>query len=307
MAANPFRPLADAWDRLVGSDAEASGLVAWLAGFRARQLFRDAALGPDVQVFGRPVLHLADGATLQIGSGVQVSARAARTRIEVGPGATLQIGAGAVLDDVALVQAYGRVVIGENARVGFGVAILDDEGVPGREPVPVVIGAEVRIGARATLLRGVRIGRGATVAAGALVIGDVPAGATVGGVPAQVVEQAEVSARVAPVAPERATPAEPEAEPSETPAVERATPAPAAASGPAAAPAPAVMAPERGDGADVPLATPSPTLSRTPSAAPDEQEAEKRPAVATLASEAEAEEGREDEAPVWPPHARRRA
>ena len=306
MAANPFRSLADAWDRLVGSDAEPSGLSAWLAGYRARRTFHAATLGPDVQLFGRPVLHVDPSATLQIGSGVRISARAARTRIEVGPGATLQIGSGAVLDDAALLQAYGRVLIGDNASVGFGVAILDDEGVPGHDPAPVLIGAEARIGARATVLRGVRIGRGAVVAAGALVTEDVPAGATVAGVPAVVVKAA--SAPPAPV---------------ETPVEQAAEASPADAKAASAAPAePAPLASAQdigaqGDGAAKPVpeadavivrpAPPKPTLAAAmpkPTAAKPAPQPVATPAPSVAASEPTEED---DAVPVWPPHAKLRA
>jgi len=51
----------------------------------------------------------------------------------------------------------------------------------------VVVGDYVWIGARATILPGVTIGRGAVVAAGALVSRDVPPYAVVGGVPAKVI------------------------------------------------------------------------------------------------------------------------
>ena len=45
------------------------------------------------------------------------------------------------------------------------------------------------IGARATILPGVRIGRGSTVAAGAVVSKDVEAGTVVSGVPAKVIKK----------------------------------------------------------------------------------------------------------------------
>jgi acetyltransferase-like isoleucine patch superfamily enzyme len=59
----------------------------------------------------------------------------------------------------------------------------------GRPPLltrPVIIEDDVWIGIGAIILKGVRIGKGATVAAGAVVSHDVPAGATVQGNPALV-------------------------------------------------------------------------------------------------------------------------
>ena len=56
---------------------------------------------------------------------------------------------------------------------------------------PVVIGDRVWVGTRAVILKGVSIGDGAVVAAGAVVTSDVPAGAVVGGVPARVIGRAD--------------------------------------------------------------------------------------------------------------------
>jgi acetyltransferase-like isoleucine patch superfamily enzyme len=55
----------------------------------------------------------------------------------------------------------------------------------------VVIGDRVWLGTRAVVLKGVTIGDGAVVAAGAVVTRDVPAGAVVAGVPARVVGRAD--------------------------------------------------------------------------------------------------------------------
>lgn len=54
---------------------------------------------------------------------------------------------------------------------------------------PIHIGADCWIGARATILPGVRIGRGVTVAAGAVVTKDVEDQVLVGGVPARVIRK----------------------------------------------------------------------------------------------------------------------
>ena len=55
---------------------------------------------------------------------------------------------------------------------------------------PVIIEDDVLIGANAVILEGVRVGKGAIVAAGAIVTQDVPAGAVVAGTPAKVIKQA---------------------------------------------------------------------------------------------------------------------
>lgn len=57
----------------------------------------------------------------------------------------------------------------------------------GRDRGPVVIGNDVWIGQRALIRRGVTIGDGAIVAAGAVVTADVPPFAIVGGTPARVI------------------------------------------------------------------------------------------------------------------------
>ena len=56
-------------------------------------------------------------------------------------------------------------------------------------PAPIVIGDKVWIGANATVLPGVTIGKGAIVAAGAVVTRDVPPNTIVAGVPARVVRE----------------------------------------------------------------------------------------------------------------------
>ena len=55
------------------------------------------------------------------------------------------------------------------------------------EPAPVVIEDDVWIACRAIILKGVRIGKGAIVAAGAVVTKDVPPYTMVGGNPARVI------------------------------------------------------------------------------------------------------------------------
>lgn len=81
----------------------------------------------------------------------------------------------------------------EFRRIGVPVRLapsVRDEGyaVP-PDKRAVVVGDDVWIGYGATVLSGVRIGKGAVIAAGALVASDVPDFAIVGGVPARVLGQ----------------------------------------------------------------------------------------------------------------------
>ena len=89
------------------------------------------------------------------------------------------------------------VVIGSDVMIAQAVTIRDTDhafeavSVPmmdqGITTAPVVIGDNVWIGHGATILKGVRIGRGAIVAAGAVVNKDVPEYAIVGGIPAKII------------------------------------------------------------------------------------------------------------------------
>lgn len=82
----------------------------------------------------------------------------------------------------------GRATVGARCHVGAGTVLAGV--VEPASATPVVIEDDVLIGANAVVLEGVRVGRGAVVAAGAVVVEDVPAGAVVAGVPARVVKQA---------------------------------------------------------------------------------------------------------------------
>lgn len=79
-----------------------------------------------------------------------------------------------------------RISIGDHSTIGYGTVILTHETTQNAFRVgDVSIGANVLIGANCTILPGVEIGDNAVVSAHSLVNRDVPAGAFVGGVPAQ--------------------------------------------------------------------------------------------------------------------------
>lgn len=65
---------------------------------------------------------------------------------------------------------------------------LDEEATKLNVPPPIIEDG-VWIGANAIILRGIRVGRGAVIAAGAVVTKDVPAGEVWGGVPAKYISR----------------------------------------------------------------------------------------------------------------------
>jgi len=93
------------------------------------------------------------------------------------------------------ITACERIIIGNRVLIGAGVLIIDTEAHPlapndrtnGAKPrtAPITIEDDVFIGARAIILMGVYIGRGAVVGAGSVVVKNVPAWAIVGGNPAK--------------------------------------------------------------------------------------------------------------------------
>ncbi len=89
------------------------------------------------------------------------------------------------------------IVIGENVSISPGTWIITgthDINDPNftADSHPILIEDYVWIGARAMILSGVTVGKGAVVMAGAVVTRDVPPFAIVGGVPAKVIGQREL-------------------------------------------------------------------------------------------------------------------
>ena len=74
----------------------------------------------------------------------------------------------------------------ELLRLGAGAVLAGV--VEPASATPVIIEDDVMIGANAVVIEGVHVGRGAVVAAGAVCVEDVPAGAVVAGCPARVIK-----------------------------------------------------------------------------------------------------------------------
>ena len=162
--------------------------------YRAYARLRRATVHPSVVMNGRPLVRCVRGGTLEIGAGVKINTRVSsnpvigRTRTSLmvlSPGARMMIGAHVGMSGVCICAA-NSVEIGERTIIGADVLITDTDfhsPLPDGKwsndaagaSAPIRIGKGCFIGARAIILKGVTLGDGAVVAAGALVTRDVPA------------------------------------------------------------------------------------------------------------------------------------
>jgi len=98
-----------------------------------------------------------------------------------------EIGSRTMIDMNAVIGS--RAVIGRDCHVSAGVVIAGVLEPPSKKSV--VIKDHVLIGANAVVLEGVTVGKGSVVAAGAVVLKDVPPGLIVAGIPAKVIRKVE--------------------------------------------------------------------------------------------------------------------
>lgn len=104
----------------------------------------------------------------------------------------IRIGVDTIIGDNAFLDGRDKLTIGDHVDVASSVMIYNSEHNLKSEEFeateePVEIGDFCFIGPRVIILPGIKIGRGAVVAAGAVVTRDVSEFAIVGGVPAKVI------------------------------------------------------------------------------------------------------------------------
>lgn len=170
-------------------------------------------LGRGVRLKSKRLITLKNGVTLgervliqglsthgvKLGTGVTIGdySQILATSVIRNVGGGCSIGTGSGIGQYSFIGCGGWVEIGENVIMGQYVSfhterhISSEVGVPireqGVERSPIVVGDDCWVGAKVTFLPGARVGRGAIIAAGAVVRGEVPEFSIIGGVPAKVI------------------------------------------------------------------------------------------------------------------------
>lgn len=166
------------------------------------------AWGRGWRILGMPIIQRCRGSTIELGDGLTL--RSWRTSNPLvpnhpvvlstrSPDAVIRVGSQVGMTGATLV-AQERIAIGDRVVIGSNSTIIDTDFHP-LDPaarqidplagphLPVVIENDVFIGMNSLILKGVRVGRGAVIGAGSVVVEDVPAGAVVAGNPAEPMKQ----------------------------------------------------------------------------------------------------------------------
>jgi acetyltransferase-like isoleucine patch superfamily enzyme len=159
------------------------------------------------RLYGLPLVQRKPGSRLVVGRRFTAGSDPRQNAIGINQRVTLKtVARGAVLtigDDVGCsgctVSAALAVTIGDRVLLGSGCLITDSDAHPLRseeradpsktKTAAVVVEDDAFIGARAIVLKGVRIGRGSVIGAGAVVTRDVPPRAVAAGNPARVIRR----------------------------------------------------------------------------------------------------------------------
>lgn len=155
-------------------------------------LRRCTRIGKFVSVKGKPIVI--NKGEIVLGDEVRVWSSIVTAKLYTGKGGKLIVGRNSRLNGVHI-DARVLVQIGDNVRMAPYTIILDSDFHDVKDHFsdglskPTIIEDNVWLATRSTILKGVRIGKGSVVAAGAVVTKDVPPNCIVAGVPAKVIRR----------------------------------------------------------------------------------------------------------------------
>lgn len=136
------------------------------------------------------VLKMMKNSTLNVSSSFDIYSGC---QIAVMENAELNLGSG-YINYNCKIRCYDKITIGDHVALSENLTILDSDsheilGSTNNKTSPIRIGNHVWIGVNVTILKGVTIGDGCIIAAGAVVNRDIPPYCLAGGVPARVLKE----------------------------------------------------------------------------------------------------------------------
>jgi acetyltransferase-like isoleucine patch superfamily enzyme len=189
----------------------------WVAGLELRRIlalpyirllfaYHGIRWQPRWRVWGMPIVQRYRGSRIELGEGLLLRSWPASNPLAPNHRVVLATRAAAAViragRDVGMtgttIVAAERIEIGDRVMIGSNATIVDTDFHPldpetrrrdvlAGEHRPVILEDDVFVGMNSLILKGVRIGRGAVVGAGSVVVKDVPPGAVVAGNPARMV------------------------------------------------------------------------------------------------------------------------
>ncbi len=171
----------------------ASDHLAYLLTESRKQGF-DVELGDDIEIAFGTEFVLSGAARVRIGNGVSI-----RKYSEIKVEGEFAIGDRTLIGRSCSISCRGRLLIGADCMLAESVSVRDhdhsssDVNLPineqGYVDAPCVIGNNVWLAAKVTVLKGVTIGDNSIVGANAVVSRDIPPNSIAAGVPARVIKQ----------------------------------------------------------------------------------------------------------------------
>jgi acetyltransferase-like isoleucine patch superfamily enzyme len=167
--------------------------------------------GKSFSTFGLLIIDVYPGSTVSLGNDVTIVSDRKRATASTlysnfkiktfSPSSEVTIGNHVGMTGTSITCRSRKISIGDNCGIGPNVVILDSDfhiplpygdwfEYPGFEQdADVIIGNNVFIGLNSIVLKGVHIGNNCVVAAGSVVVSDIPSDSLAAGVPARVVKK----------------------------------------------------------------------------------------------------------------------
>lgn len=159
-------------------------------------------------LYGLPIVQVASGASITIGSRVVLCSRSEYTALGISrpviiramlPGAQVNIGSDVGLSGTTIC-ADKKITIGDCCLIGADVMICDTDfhpvnpigrryGSEGVNSAEISIGKNVFIGARVIILKGVSVGDNTIIGAGSVVASSIPSDCIAAGNPCRVIRR----------------------------------------------------------------------------------------------------------------------